>query len=87
MLARRRGYRALLAWALFIPLYVAWKQLSPGLAMSDQWHRISHDSRLICAGAWIMYGILYMPFLFRDSKAWKAERRRAAAASRDDQTP
>jgi hypothetical protein len=87
MLARRRGYRALLAWALFIPVDIAWKEFSPGLPMSEQWHRFSYGLRMTCTGAWIMYGILYIPFLFRDSKAWKAERKRAAAASRDGQTP
>jgi uncharacterized oligopeptide transporter (OPT) family protein len=86
--AGRKGWRGVLAWALFIPLDIAWKQLSPGLPMSDQWHRVSHDFRLICSGAWVMYGIMYVvPFLGRDRREQKAARKRAAAASRGGQTP
>ena len=85
--AGRRGYWGVLAWALFIPLYVAWHQLSPGLPMSDQWHRVSHDFRLVFAGAIVTYGIIYVaPFLSRESKEIKAARKRAAEVSHEDQT-
>jgi len=82
MLARRRGYRGLLVWALFIPFYLAWKTLSPGIEMSAQWHHFSYSLRTFLGGAWVMYGLFLIPFLSRDSKAWKAERKRAREQSR-----
>jgi len=86
--AGRRGYKGVLLWALFIPVYLAWAHVSPRLHFSEPWHRVSYSLRMMSLGAFVMYCITYaVPFLRRDCKQLKAERKRAAQALQEGQAP